>query len=125
MLTEDEWEFVDETPAEEKRRIIQNYEAEKQFANDQATKGLIDDLTREIFKGSTFEEALQNTDSDIIKVEDGIRKINHRFLLPDCPQRIIWQKLKNFKFCGFLVHLAIEYRQNNSGRLKLVYASPK
>ena len=124
MLT-DEWELVGKTPAEEEQRIIQNCEAEKQFTNDLATKELIDDLTREIFRGSTFEEALQNTDPDIIKVEDGIPKINHRFLLPDCPQRIIWQKLKDFKFCGLLVHLAIEYRQNNLDRPQLEYASPK
>ena len=124
MLT-DEWELVGETSAEKERRIIQNCEADRQFANDLATKELIDDLTKEIFKGSTFEQALQNTDPDIIKVEDGIPKINHRFLLPDCPQRIIWQQLKDFKFCGIIVHLAVAYRQENPGNSQSVYAFPK
>ena len=107
------------------RRIIQNYEAYKQYAIDLATKEIMDDLTREIFKGSTFEEALQNTDPNIIKVEDGIPKINHGFLLPDCPQRIIWQQLKDVKLCGVLVNLAVAYLQENPGRTQLVYAFPK
>lgn len=124
-MSTEEWELVGETPVEEERRMIKNCKAEKQFADDLAIKGLIDDLINEIFKGSTFEEALQNTDPDIIKVEDGIPKINHRFLLPDCPQRIIWQQLKDFKFCGLLVHLGVTYRQENPGRSQLVYASPK